>query len=325
MSRIAPTIFSKIRLFSTLRAEVPSELTAGINSGFRGVVETAEMNIGRSTISRSATKTVKWLQDRERSGCEKSGLLLKAVSDFKDPKNLALYLQGTPEDKRAAEHLAHVMAFIIDDKMEVTSRGRIDEKGGRVTDVLPHSDGAKHGVEITLTILSGLVSDGSVRTYTLDINRVQERMSKQSKQILAEPIFRYAPEVAPMDFTERSSCKWPILYKSEDGSLKVNFSYDGRSALFCNYEKSKFSEKEVEQAVEEMQQIVGDMHKSNEVTPFFIKAGESLLIKNKQVLHGRDGNSDNDRIIIFGSYGPSTKFRSSESASLIGDDLGKKR
>ncbi len=319
--KIGSTVFSNIKLFSTLQAKVPSELTAGISDGFRGVdPKSVKMNIDQGAIARSATKTVKWLKDKEQGGCEESSFLLKAMRDYQDPQNLALHLQGAPKEESAAEHLAHVLAFIIGGEREITSRGRIDEKGGKIANVPPHSDGAKHSVEITLTILSGIVSDGSVRTYTLDINRVYERMSEQSREILAEPIFRYAPDISPMDFNERSSCKLPILYEDGDGLLKVNFTYDGRPVLFCNYEKSKFSEDEVEQAVEEMQRIVGDMYKSNEVTPFFIKAGDFLLIKNRQVLHGRDGSSEEDRILVFGSYGPSTKPCSGESSSLIGND-----
>jgi len=319
---------TQIRFHSILAGKVPPKITQTLEKSFTDLVAYHPQKVyKKQIIDKSADKMLEVIRDDAEQGCVDSKQFLDVIAEYKKPKNKILFLEGSSPNPKVGEYFAHLMASVIDRNLTLTSTGLINERG-KLSEIGPHSDGSRQGVNVRLSILYGQNSQGDGITGFIDLEKLYEKLSDKAKAVLAEPIYGYTDGIAPSMLTDPSMiANKPIVYRDEDGQLIVNFSYDVGNTLACDYSNTKFSVKEVDDGIEEIGSCLDKMIEAGEFEAVRIRTGTMAINKNKETLHFKTGdfkdptNPDNIRVVGFNSYGPSSfGVASVKSSSLKGDD-----
>ncbi len=289
------------RFFATLRPRrVPDWLHQKLNSEFAKYPPDAPL-AGNSQIVRNAKKITEALEIEAEKGCEDSRNLIEGIAEFRKPTSTALPLTNVPvKDIRVTEYLSRIIATIFNPELRVAERLFFLRRKSHISNMSPHSDGAAKGHELQLTQLSGIISDGSVSTYVMDANDLHQRLSKETQQILREPIFGYIKEGCT-ECVDKSllPLKLPIFYDGKDGALNINLFYSSRNFLQYDETKTSFLEKQIKDAIEQIHDTIDDLLREGKIEKFYIKEGEMLNLKNKATLHGIINESG-----LFDPYAP---------------------
>lgn len=282
------------RFFATLRPRrVPDWLHQKLNSEFAKYPPNAPL-AGNSQIVRNAKKITEALEIEAKKGCEDSRDFNDGIIEFRKPTSTALPLTNAPlKDIRVAEYFSSIVAAMFNPALRLVEKQFFLRRKSQISDMAPHSDGAASGYELQLTQVSGVISDGTISTYVMDANDLHDRLSKETQQILREPIFGYLKESISGNVSKSFlSLKLPIFYEGKDGALNINLFYSSRHLLQFDEDKTSFAEEQIEQAIEQTHSAIDDLLREGKIEKFYIKEGEMLNLKNKTILHGIINESD---------------------------------
>lgn len=296
-----------IRLFSSIRARVPDKLVKNLEQNFGGTgKENSRQLLNQKMNGDSANTVGEFLNHEIKRGCDESLKFAKVLTTMKQQDYTGLYLQNSSADIAVAQYFSDAIAGLINPQATLNNFSLF---GGEGVDVLSHNDGSSHGSDfkLDLLMLTGIKSNGQVRTYKMDLKKIWQKLSEQNQEILSKPMFGYVFQAGTEGFNlsreMEASLKSKILYQDENDALRVNFRYDRKCDLVFNQGATKFSKDEIKGAINQIHEVVQDIYANNEVESFFIKRNEMLLLKNHQVLHGRDfSNKDRQRLMLGSSY-----------------------
>ena len=291
------------RLFSSLKAQVPPELTSGLEQKFKGLeFKDVKADYETGKIAKGAKEMVEWLGDKAKSGDADAANFLKSITEFKQPEVTGLILQGISKNAVVMRYFSDLVAAAIDSGF--TERVSDVVFGRDRNDIDAHSDGShlrQDQPRVVLSTLIGAKSNGKIRTYTMDINEISQELNPKTREILNCPVFGYINDGDPRG--ERLQLESKILGKNKDGVLHVRYAYGLRHKLRFDAEKTNFSATEIKKALEEMDDTVEKFHQEGRVESFYIKEDMMFTFKNLERLHGRDKSSlDYERMVLFCGY-----------------------
>lgn len=278
----------QVRSFSAAKVKFPQSLKVELNSNFNKYFNSS------LSIKDGAQKMVKFLKDEIAAGSQESAEFLTAICDFKNSPHKEMFLENTSENPTVMSKLPLTLAHLFDEKLQLLKFGNLTG----TDNVGAHSDGSRLRQDMHLTVLTGKLDDGSALTCTMDIEDLFAKLSPQNQEILSSSMFRYSPERVMLS-KDSDLCKAPIFYRSEDGILKVNFSYDSNNFLYCDFSKSNFSQEEVCEAVENLYLAIEEKCKNNEIGAYSLKPGTVLINKNEENLHFVKDKSGKARVVEY--------------------------
>ncbi len=294
-----------VRLFSCVRTKIPDRLVKNLEQKFAGVADADYQKV--SVPSLEAAETALDILDRDlKRGCVESAKFVYDLQSLK--KNPAeLCLQNFSLHPPTAQYLSDAIGGLIDPnfilhKSSLTYSGR--------PDITAHSDNPRSGSDfkLDLLLLAGIKSNGQVRTYTMGLEQIVQKLSEQERKILAQPMFGYLGSHSnraelPISRAVAETLKSKILHQDEEGNWRVNFSYYLRDELAFNQRATKFSKDEVDGATAKMHEVVQGLYERGEVKSWHIEMREALVLLNRQFLHGRDFSKlDRGRLLFASSY-----------------------
>lgn len=317
-------------MFSSLRARVPDKLVKNLEQNFGAVGAADYRKLNQKMNVDSADTVFEFLNHEIKRGCDESLRFAQALTTVREEDSYtALYLQNTSADIRTAQYFSDAIAGLINPRATLNNFALA---GGEGVDIKAHTDSSRLGSDykIDLLMLTGIESNGKVRTYKMDSEQVLQKLSQRSQEILAQPMFGYLSQSNVEGFRisqeMAATLKSKILHRDENGVLRVNFRYDWKQELVFNSRVTTFSKEEIKEATNQMHEVVNDLYTKGAVESFFIKRNEMLLLKNHQTMHGRDfSKEDRKRVLLGASYVlPNTEVENAKSYEFRIVELGNK-
>ena len=264
----------QIALLSTARVEIPESFKAHLPE-----IKKLFRNPGKMIFQ-------EFVLDKMQEADEQDGS--RVVADLErfsdDHKIKSIFIEGLAEDREMFDIFLKTLPKIVSDQRFVKTQ-KIDSIISSKNPVTAHTDGSNN---THLLILAGKESLGSVRTYTVEIEPIYQKLTPQTKEILESDIFCCDQK----DYYNKTF--GPIFYHDQNRRLRVNyFKNDNKSGgkKLHLYQVDHFSIDEIEGALDEFSHLVNQEHAKENLESFHIKTGSILLIKNQFILHGRDGET----------------------------------
>lgn len=150
-----------------------------------------------------------------------------------------------------------------------------------------HTDGVFLEKEVSALAMTAIESSGQVATFIIDLQDILQNLSHESIQTLLDTDF-YRNDLCSLE-----SNPVRILQFDENGKIGIKYNKN----LCCADEN-----KDAQKAIQELGAVMTKLYETK-MQKFYLKKGESLIIDNRQLVHGRYGAECNPSTVAARTLG----------------------